>query len=127
MLWVCKVNYKIKAVERTYFHVIWTIRARSDFVGPKDKQFPPPKKKRPPLKRPFCSPKTMKMYKRFLLVVEHHNEYLKCFATMRLSGDTSIKTIVFARRHITGFWCSKKITLSTIWNFLLQFPSNNFM
>ena len=44
MLWVCKVNYKIKAVERTYFHVIWIIRARSDFVGPKDKKSPPQKK-----------------------------------------------------------------------------------
>ena len=47
MLSVCKVNYKVKAVERTQFHVNWTITASSNLVGPKDKKFP--LKSRPPL------------------------------------------------------------------------------
>ena len=33
MLWVCKVNFKVKAVERTYSRVIWTITAASNHFG----------------------------------------------------------------------------------------------
>ena len=81
----------------------------------------------------FQSLKTMKKYekvrflrcfwtlgacKNFLLVVYHHNGYLKCSPSVRVSEDINIIT----GRRTNQFWGSKKLTpppICTFWNSLL--------